>query len=227
MWWGADPTWPVEVLWKRYIWFKLCEALACFLFSSVNINCLLHRKLTAMLCTVTVLFLDYGISTSALIGNYSSSAFAACSGSNVMMHHGQTQPSLHIVIEALNCHWLPSWDVMVPDIHVLQDIPVAGNDTLFWIVQCGQYPTSCYRARAFALHDVSPQPFLSSIDLILFLSKNTTVNDKSTAGRFDPKVFVNCVQDWHMAQDFNRPGRVETSCSRFVINSCVFAQKKN
>ena len=26
-----------------------------------------------------------------------------------------------------------------------------------------------------------------------FLSKNTTVNDKSTAGRFDPKVFVNCV----------------------------------
>ena len=28
-----------------------------------------------------------------------------------------------------------------------------------------------------------------------FLSKNTTVNDKSTAGRFDPKVFVNCVQD--------------------------------
>ena len=28
-----------------------------------------------------------------------------------------------------------------------------------------------------------------------FLSKNTTVNDKSTAGRFDPKVFVNCVQE--------------------------------
>ena len=28
-----------------------------------------------------------------------------------------------------------------------------------------------------------------------FLSKNTTVNDKSTAGRFDPKVFVNCIQD--------------------------------
>ena len=30
-----------------------------------------------------------------------------------------------------------------------------------------------------------------------FLSKNTTVNDKSTvtAGRFDPKVFVNWVQD--------------------------------
>ena len=28
-----------------------------------------------------------------------------------------------------------------------------------------------------------------------FLSKNTTVNDKSTAGCFDPKVFVNCVQD--------------------------------
>ena len=28
-----------------------------------------------------------------------------------------------------------------------------------------------------------------------FLSKNTTVNDKSTAGRFDTKVFVNCVQD--------------------------------
>ena len=28
-----------------------------------------------------------------------------------------------------------------------------------------------------------------------FLSKNTTVNDKSTAGRFDLKVFVNCVQD--------------------------------
>ena len=28
-----------------------------------------------------------------------------------------------------------------------------------------------------------------------FLSKNTTVNDKSTAGHFDPKVFVNCVQD--------------------------------
>ena len=26
-----------------------------------------------------------------------------------------------------------------------------------------------------------------------FMSKNTTVNDKSTAGRFDPKVFVNCV----------------------------------
>ena len=25
--------------------------------------------------------------------------------------------------------------------------------------------------------------------------QNTTVNDKSTAGRFDPKVFVNCVQD--------------------------------
>ena len=33
------------------------------------------------------------------------------------------------------------------------------------------------------------------LDLILFLSKTTTVNDKSTAGRFDPKVFVNCVQD--------------------------------
>ena len=28
-----------------------------------------------------------------------------------------------------------------------------------------------------------------------FLEQNTTVNDKSTAGRFDPKVFVNCVQD--------------------------------
>ena len=28
-----------------------------------------------------------------------------------------------------------------------------------------------------------------------FLSKSTTVNDKSTAGRFDPKVFVNCIQD--------------------------------
>ena len=24
---------------------------------------------------------------------------------------------------------------------------------------------------------------------------DTTVNDKSTAGRFDPKVFVNCIQD--------------------------------
>ena len=28
-----------------------------------------------------------------------------------------------------------------------------------------------------------------------FLEQNTTVNDKSTAGHFDPKVFVNCVQD--------------------------------
>ena len=28
-----------------------------------------------------------------------------------------------------------------------------------------------------------------------FFEQNTTVNDKSTAGRFDPKVFVNCVQD--------------------------------
>ena len=27
-----------------------------------------------------------------------------------------------------------------------------------------------------------------------FFEQNTTVNDKSTAGRFDPKVFVNCVQ---------------------------------
>ena len=31
-----------------------------------------------------------------------------------------------------------------------------------------------------------------------FLSKNITVNDKSTAGRFDPKVFVNCVRNSSM-----------------------------
>ena len=28
-----------------------------------------------------------------------------------------------------------------------------------------------------------------------FFEQNTTVDDKSTAGRFDLKVFVNCVQD--------------------------------
>ena len=28
-----------------------------------------------------------------------------------------------------------------------------------------------------------------------FFEQNTTVNDKSTAGRFDLEVFVNCVQD--------------------------------
>ena len=32
-------------------------------------------------------------------------------------------------------------------------------------------------------------------DAKFFLEQNTTVNDKSTAERFDPKVFVNCVQD--------------------------------
>ena len=32
-------------------------------------------------------------------------------------------------------------------------------------------------------------------DAKFFIEQNTTVNDKSTAGRFDPKVFVNCVQD--------------------------------
>ena len=32
-------------------------------------------------------------------------------------------------------------------------------------------------------------------DSKFFFEQNTTVNDKSTAGRFDPKVFVNCVQD--------------------------------
>ena len=54
-----------------------------------------------------------------------------------------------------------------------------------------------------------------------FLSKNTTVNDKFTAGRFDPKVFVNCVQ-YAVDKDL----RVETSCSKFIINSCVFAQER-
>ena len=40
-----------------------------------------------------------------------------------------------------------------------------GKDTLLWIVQYGQYPAACCRARAFALHDVSPQPFLSCMSV--------------------------------------------------------------
>ena len=35
----------------------------------------------------------------------------------------------------------------------------------------------------------------ATIDAKFFFEQNTTVNDKSTVGRFDPKVFVNCVQD--------------------------------
>ena len=35
----------------------------------------------------------------------------------------------------------------------------------------------------------------SRVDDTLILEQNTTVNDKSNAEHFDPKVFVNCVQD--------------------------------
>ena len=83
----------------------------------------MYQWASTTLHSAIVQLLDYGISV--LIIKYSSSAFAACSGSSVMMYNGQMQPSLHIVIEALNCHWLPFWDIMVPDIHVYQDIPVA------------------------------------------------------------------------------------------------------
>ena len=38
-----------------------------------------------------------------------------------------------------------------------------------------------------------------------FLSKNTTVNDKSTAGRFDPKGFVNCVKELTKTFGSKRP----------------------
>ena len=49
-------------------------------------------------------------------------------------------------------------------------------------------------------------------DAKFFFEQNTTVNDKSTAGHFDPKVFVNCVQirvEYAVDKDL----RVETSCS--------------
>ena len=47
-----------------------------------------------------------------------------------------------------------------------------------------------------------------------FFEQNTTVNDKSTAGCFDPKVFVNCVQDpVRILYAVDKDLRVETSCS--------------
>ena len=45
-------------------------------------------------------------------------------------------------------------------------------------------------------------------DAKFFLEQNTTVNDKSTAGHFDPKVFVNCI-----LYTVDKDLRVEMSCS--------------
>ena len=71
--------------------------------------------------------------------------------------------------------------------------------------------------RIHKLHDTMQDDAVeahSCVDPLMpnsFLSKNTTVNDKSTAGCFDLKVFVNCVHVILYAVD--KDLRVETSCS--------------
>ena len=51
------------------------------------------------------------------------------------------------------------------------------------------------------------------IHLAKFTDDQYTTINQSTAGRFDPRVFVNCLQ-------VDKVPRVETSCS-WLINSCV------
>ena len=42
---------------------------------------------------------------------------------------------------------------------------------------------------------ITDNNFLSRAQLVADVLQNTTGSDKSTAGCFDPEVFVNCVQD--------------------------------
>ena len=63
---------------------------------------------------------------------------------------------------------------------------------------------------------------LQFLQLLMFstdkqFSSKTQLYDKSTAGRFDPKVFVNCTQLYAVDKDL----WVGTSCSSFFIQMCL------